>query len=156
MRYGFNMTEPLDINSLMANLGIQTRDVQTVRSNCSYCGKKFSWTKKGDGPVASKVYCSDKCIDLMNTEKRRKQEARNKSRNSVKPIVCWFPKKMLFPNAESAWAFIDETFPEDTKMQAYRCNCGGVHIGHPNENDVKANSKTRAIPRTESKLVDAS
>lgn len=139
-----NDSPDINIDALMQNLGIQARQVETVRSTCAQCGKKFSWVKKGKGPAAAKVYCSDECLALMQAEKKqRKQEA---SKRQIKPIECYFINKMLFPNGESAWAFIDERFPDDDKISPYRCRCGGIHIGHPRSGKQR---KKNIIPRAE-------
>lgn len=145
--------EPLDINlnALMQNLGIEAKQVETVRSTCAQCGKKFSWAKKGKGPAAAKVYCSDECIALMRAEKKKRRQAANSKQ--IKPIECYFINKILFPNGESAWAFIDERFPDDDKISPYRCRCGGIHIGHPKSGKKKRNN---IIPRPEPKMQEGS
>ena len=63
------------------------------------------------------------------------REARYLERASRPGPLCPKPYKMTFATVELGQAFIDVTFPEDSKIKPYPCPCGAIHIGHPHKEE---------------------
>lgn len=122
------------LDSLASRLGyVPNSIVRTI--SCAWCGKDFQWS----GPVVSNhaIYCSPlhkKRAAEARTKRRRAQEPQPKKVAAPKPVLdlntvgrCPTPFKQTHPTFEKAKEVIKRVDPD---MHAYRCPCGGIHIGH--------------------------
>jgi hypothetical protein len=48
--------------------------------------------------------------------------------------LCPNPFKLTYPTVEAARAVADAQSPEDPTLDAYRCRCGAIHLGHSTAN----------------------
>lgn len=48
--------------------------------------------------------------------------------------LCPSPFKLTYPTIAAARAVADRQAPEDPTLDAYRCRCGAIHLGHSTVN----------------------
>lgn len=123
-----------------------TPKTATRTFTCAYCGKRFEWT----GNITSSIpqYCSAshrKSAREVRNKRRKSYEFSTRKKEKVydhgpdlsKVGRCPTPYKVVHRDMYTAEQTIAKV---DPSMHAYRCPCGGIHIGHrkrKNENPRK-------------------
>jgi hypothetical protein len=65
--------------------------------------------------------------------------------------LCPHPHKKNYVTTELAEAFIREAHSDDPDIEAYRCRCGGIHLGHPSINNSSERMRRKRQQEMESK-----
>ncbi len=73
---------------------------------------------------------------------------KTKSRAKSFNVHCPHPYKKSFVTTELAEEFIHKKFPDDETMEAYKCRCGTIHIGHPRQTARPKKTDTVAVSAT--------
>ena len=130
------MSHPKFIVRIFQKLGY-VPDRITRHLHCAWCGEQFDWEgfTKDDHPK----FCSNgHKKNAQEARKKRREVAKMPPKNSKKrppaPIIdlsqvgkCPNPYKITFRTREEAETVIQKV---DPSMHVYKCECGGLHIGH--------------------------
>lgn len=67
--------------------------------------------------------------------------------------LCPHPHKKNYVTIELAKAFILTTHPDDPDIEAYRCRCGGIHLGHSSINNSSEKNRRKRQQEMEAEFI---
>lgn len=97
---------------------------------CDGCGSKVTRTVNADEAHLMRC-CSRPCRRRARlVEQARQRQIAQDLAAQPGTALCPRPDKRVFPSMEQARLFLWSNYREDRNVDAYRCACGGVHVGH--------------------------
>lgn len=128
------------IQKIFFKLGYVPKDTTLIRT-CAWCGKNFEWS--GHSGTHQPSFCGRMHRKRASEARKKRKEANTSTaeklpkRTTKKPPPapsdmnmvgrCPHPFKINFQNVHDAELVIKKV---DPTMHVYRCQCGGLHIGH--------------------------